>query len=116
MRLGLIIGIIKNMEGKQRGNLRIRFIKSPTQNTVALLAQRVSPERRERILGKWDAVGLVQGPLADIFAAADLAEKTANVVVEEIRGVCPQHMTMIAIFGDTASVETALKAIIETES
>jgi len=95
--------------------LRIRFIKSPTPNTIALLAQRVSPDRRERIKGKWDAVGLVQGPLADIFAAADLAEKTANVVVEEIRGVCPQHMTMIAIFGDTASVETALKAIMEME-
>jgi hypothetical protein len=35
------------------------------------------------------------------------------VIVEEIRGICPQHMTMIAIFGDTASVETALRAIIE---
>ncbi|MBC7328573.1 BMC domain-containing protein [bacterium] len=96
--------------------MRIRFIKSPTPNTIALLAQRVSPERRERILGKWDAIGLVQGPLADIFAAADIAEKTANVIVEEIRGICPQHMTMIAIFGDTASVETALKKIQEIEA
>lgn len=103
------------MEGRQRNNLRIRFIKSPTSNTIALLAQRVAPERRERVLNRWDAVGLVQGPLADIFAAADLAEKTANVVVEEIRGICPQHMTMIAIFGDTASVETALKTIKEME-
>jgi ethanolamine utilization microcompartment shell protein EutS len=101
------------MEERRRGTLRIRFIKSPTPNTIALLAQRVSPERRERIKGGWDAVGLVQGNLADIFAAADIAEKTANVIVEEIRGVCPMHMTMIAIFGDTASVETALKAIIE---
>jgi len=104
------------MEGKQKNNLRIRFIKSPTPNTIALLAQRVAGERRERILAKWDAVGLVQGLLVDIFAAADLAEKTANVVVEEIRGICPQHMTMIAIFGDTASVETALKTIREMES
>jgi len=101
------------MEERRRGTLRIRFIKSPTPNTIVLLAQRVSPERRERIKGVWDAVGLVQGPLADIFSAADIAEKTANVIVEEIRGVCPQHMTMIAIFGDTASVETALRAIIE---
>lgn len=92
--------------------LRIRFIKSPTPNTIALLAQRVAPERRGRITqGRWDAVGLVQGHLADIFSAGDLAEKTASVIVEEIRGVCPQHMAMIAIFGDTASVETALKAI-----
>ncbi|MBC7330795.1 BMC domain-containing protein [bacterium] len=101
------------MEERRRGTLRIKFIKSPTPNTIALLAQRVSPERRERIKGVWDAVGLVQGHLADIFAAADIAEKSANVVVEEIRGVCPQHMTMIAIFGDTASVETALRAIID---
>jgi ethanolamine utilization microcompartment shell protein EutS len=101
------------MEERRRGTLRIKFIKSPTPNTIALLAQRVSPERRERVKGVWDAVGLVQGHLADIFAAADIAEKTASVIVEEIRGICPMHMTMIAIFGDTASVETALRAIIE---
>jgi hypothetical protein len=47
------------MEERRRGTLRIKFIKSPTPNTIALLAQRVSPERRERIKGVWDAVGLV---------------------------------------------------------
>lgn len=56
-------------------------------------------------------IGLVQGALADMIAAADLAEKTSNVWVEEIRGICPQHFTMIAIFGDIADVDSALKAI-----
>jgi microcompartment protein CcmL/EutN len=46
-----------------------------------------------------------------MFVAADIAEKAANVKVEEIRGICPQHFTMIAIFGDTASVDEAINDI-----
>lgn len=56
-------------------------------------------------------IGLVQGALADMIAAADMAEKAADVRVEEIRGICPQHFTMIAIFGEIADVDSALKAI-----
>ena len=59
----------------------------------------------------YEAVGLVQGPLADIIAAGDVAEKTSGVVVEEIQGICPQHFTMIALFGDTSAVAVALIAI-----
>jgi len=60
-----------------------------------------------------EAVGLVQGPLADIIAAGDIAEKTSGVTVEEIQGICPQHFTMIALFGDTSAVAVALIAIEE---
>lgn len=82
-------------------------------------------EEREEVLSKrWGAVGLVQTKLADLFAMADAAEKNANILVMEIRGICPQHFSMIAIlcllllnmttnkslFGDTASVEAALEA------
>jgi microcompartment protein CcmL/EutN len=56
-------------------------------------------------------VGLVQGQLAEMLMAADIAEKAAQVAVEEVRGICPQHITMIAVFGDIAAVEAALKAI-----
>jgi microcompartment protein CcmL/EutN len=68
-------------------------------------------EEREEVLNKkWGAVGLIQTQLADLFMMADAAEKNANVLVMEIRGICPQHFSMIAIFGDTASVEAALEA------
>lgn len=58
-----------------------------------------------------DAIGLVQGKLIDMIYAADIAEKAVGVTVEDIRGTCPQHMILIGIFGDTASVEAALNEI-----
>jgi len=61
----------------------------------------------------YDAIGLVQGKLLDMVAAADVAEKAAAVYVEEIRGLCPQHFALLALFGDTASVEAAIKAVKE---
>ena len=45
--------------------------------------------------------------------ASDVAEKAVGVVVEDIRGSCPQNMILLAIFGDTASVEAAIKEIQE---
>lgn len=92
--------------------LKIQFIKRPTPGTLNMLF------RRSRSFAKakpedypFEAVGLVQGPLADIIASGDIAEKTSGVTVEEIFGICPQHFTMIAIFGDTASVLVALQAV-----
>ena len=96
---------------------RIRFIKSPTDNTIKLLSKRMDAAEREEILSKkWGAVGLIQTQLADLFTMADAAEKNANVLVMEIRGICPQHFSMIAIFGDTASVEAALEAARNVET
>lgn len=96
---------------------RIRFIKSPTDNTIKLLAKRMDAEGREVVLSKkWGAVGLIQTQLTDLFAMADAAEKNATVLVTEIRGICPQHFAMIAIFGDTASVEAALDAVRNIEA
>jgi len=31
--------------------------------------------------------------------------------VEEVKGSCPQNMILLAVFGDTAAVESALKEI-----
>lgn len=91
--------------------MKIEFIKSPSPGTMAILARRsTGPDAVPKTPG---AVGLVQGALAEMIAAADIAEKEATVQVEEIRGVCPQHMTMIAIYGDIAAVDCAIKAIKE---
>ena len=46
-----------------------------------------------------------------MFPASNVAEKAVGVTVEDIRGNCPQNMVLLAIFGDTASVEAALGEI-----
>jgi len=58
-----------------------------------------------------DAIGLVQGRMIEMVVAADIAEKAVGVTVEDIKGSCPQNMILLAIFGDTASVESALAEI-----
>jgi microcompartment protein CcmL/EutN len=58
-----------------------------------------------------DAVGLVQGRMIEMICAADVAEKAVGVTVYDVKGSCPQNMILIAIFGDTASVESAIQEI-----
>lgn len=87
-----------------------RIIKSPSSGTVDMLFRRKGSASAIP-LGSYDAVGLVQGRLIDMVFAADIAEKAAGVVVEDIKGHCPQNLIMIAIFGDTASVEAAIEEI-----
>lgn len=91
----------------------IQIIKSPSKGTLKMLKRRSFQNDflKDNIC---DAVGLVQGKLSEMFVASDIAEKAADVLVEEIMGVCPQHFTLIAIFGDTASVTVALAAISKT--
>ena len=87
-----------------------KIIKSPSQGTVDILMRRMgSPANKEA--HRYDAIGLVQGRLIEMIVASDIAEKTAGVVVEDIRGSCPQNLILIAIFGDTASVEAAIESI-----
>lgn len=90
--------------------MEYRIIKSPSQGTLDILSRRKSSPSSTTI-ENYDAVGLVQGRLIDMVVAVDIAEKAAGVVVEDIRGHCPQNMIMIAIFGDTASVEAAIQDI-----
>lgn len=86
----------------------IRIIKSPSEGTMEILKHRIS---NAEALGAVDAVGLVQGKLIDMLVAADVAENAANVTVRDVRGSCPQNMVLLALFGDTASVEDALEKI-----
>ncbi|MCG8484167.1 MAG: BMC domain-containing protein [Clostridia bacterium] len=87
-----------------------RIIKSPTKGTLDILKHRVRSECSAAV-DHVDAVGLVQGKMIEMICAADIAEKAAGVTVEDIRGTCPQHMILLAIFGDTASVEDAIHKI-----
>ncbi len=90
--------------------MEFRIIKSPSAGTIDILMRRMGPSA-DADLRNADAVGLVQGRMIEMICAADIAEKAVGVTVEDVRGSCPQNMILIAIFGDTASVESAISEI-----
>lgn len=87
-----------------------RIIKSPSKGTVDILAGRISISK-DTDLYDFDAIGLVQGKLIEMICASDIAEKAVGVTVADVRGSCPQNMIVLAIFGDTSSVESAIEEI-----
>lgn len=102
--------------------LTIRTINSPSGGILKILSKKTADTRlrEEATQGVVNALGLIQGQLADIYVAGDIAEKAANIGIAEITGMCPQHMSMICVFGEVAEVSEALKAVnawlLETES
>jgi ethanolamine utilization microcompartment shell protein EutS len=90
--------------------MEFRIIKSPTAGTIDILMRRMGAGVDNDTICV-DAVGLVQGRMIEMICAADIAEKAVGVTVQDIRGSCPQNMIMIAIFGDTSSVESAIEEI-----
>ena len=87
-----------------------RIIKSPSKNVLNMIIRRTDI-RSEENLPPTDAIGLIQGKMIDMIYLADMAEKSADVIVKDIRGNCPQHMILMAIFGDTSSVESVIQDI-----
>lgn len=87
-----------------------KIIKSPSKGTLDILMSRMGAVAAKD-LDCIDAVGLVQGKMIEMIVAADIAEKAVGVTVADVRGSCPQNMILIAIFGDTSSVESALQEI-----
>lgn len=90
--------------------MEYRIIKSPSEGTLDILMKRMGPGVSEDLRNS-DAVGLVQGRMIEMICAADVAEKAVGVTVYDVKGSCPQNMILIAIFGDTASVESAIQEI-----
>lgn len=92
--------------------LNVQFISHPGPGVIAMLATRMGAAAKGQLAEiNADAVGLVQGKLVDMIAAADIAEKAASVRVFDLKGSCPQHLTMIGIFGDIAAVRASLDAV-----
>ena len=87
-----------------------QIIKQPSAGVLRMLESR-SVVRDFWQSRSFDTIGLVQGKLLDMVAAADIAEKASDVGALEIKGICPQHFAMIAIFGDTAAVVEAIEQI-----
>ena len=96
----------------------VQLISHPSPGVFEFLRQRVGAVGK-KIFSEaevpFTAVGLVQGKVVDMIAAADVAEKAGNVRVFDLKGICPQHITMIGIFGDIADVEASIAAIEEAE-
>lgn len=93
--------------------LTIQVIRSPSKGTIRILSRKIHDEQIKAMLqeNRADAVGLIQGPLADMIVAGNIAEKAANVEIAELMGTCPQHITVIGIFGETSAVLEAAKAV-----
>ena len=91
--------------------MEYRIIKSPSKGTIDILKHRSGRKTEENML--FDSVGLLQGKMIDMIFAADIAEKAVGVFVEDIKGSCPQNMILLAIYGDTSSVESAISEIKE---
>lgn len=89
-----------------------RIINAPTPETLAMLKRRMPSESRNRLdRVHIDAVGLIMLPIPDLYFYADRASKSAHVAVSEIFGSCPQHITTLAIFGEVAAVNEAMRTI-----
>ena len=93
-----------------------RIIYNPGKLVMQMFYRKMSKESREELANrKYDAVGLFQTTVAGILYYADRVAKTSNVFPVEINGSCPQHITTLALFGETAAVETAMKMVIAEE-
>ena len=86
----------------------IRMIKAPSTCTLDIIQSRSKYDFGDK---KPAAIGLVQGKIIEMICAADIAQKCVGVEVMDVRGSCPQNMVLIAITGDTSSVEEALEEI-----
>jgi len=90
--------------------MEFRIIKSPSPGALDIILKRSNIKPEQAGICK-DAIGLVQGRMIDMVVAADMAYKMADVTVCDVKGSCPQNMILLAMFGDTASVEAAISSI-----
>ncbi len=92
--------------------IHFRLIRQPAGDTLDLLKTRLWRGTKDRFDEfQFDAIGLVQGYVIEMLAAADIAEKAAPVQVAEILGLCPQHFSLLGVFGAAEAVETAISAV-----
>lgn len=89
-----------------------RVIQSPSVGALDIITRRMGmSQSATQEFRAYDAIGLIQGKLIDMVYVADLAEKSAGIIAVDIRGSCPQNMILLALFGDTSAVETAIAKI-----
>lgn len=84
-----------------------RVIKNPSPGTVDILMRRMNMAKSSKP-EYFDAVGLVQGKMIEMIVASDIAQKAVGVTVSDIHGSCPQNMILLAVFGETSAVKSAM--------
>ena len=89
-----------------------RIIYNPGKACLEMFYRKMTKATKEELSSHYfNAIGLVQTTVAGVLYYADLASKSSKVFPVEIAGNCPQHITTLALFGDTSTVETAMRAI-----
>jgi microcompartment protein CcmL/EutN len=91
-----------------------QLINSPSERVLEIVKQRMRGTKE--VKSEWDncnhsAIGLIHGNPVEIIAAADIAQKAADVSIFELSGTCQFHFAMVALLGDVSSVDTAVMAI-----
>lgn len=88
-------------------------IERPATGTLAIMKRKMSDSRIQELIscGSVEAVGVCQGTVLEILVASDVAEKAAGVTAGEINGTCPNHMTCLAVIGETSAVKEAIQSI-----
>lgn len=80
--------------------LTIKAINTPSKGTLKVLSRRINDDAVKEKLnnGVFTSLGLIQGQLAIMLMAGDIAEKTSNVDIAEIVGNCPSACNRIGRF------------------
>ena len=92
------------------------IIYNPGRYVMKMFLRKMTMEAQEELnQRRYDAVGLFQTSVSSVLYYADRVAKTSNVFPVEIHGSCPNHITTLAFFGETAAVETDMKMIITEE-
>ena len=88
------------------------IINGPDPSVLEMITRKLPQDVRKKIAGMhFTSIGLVNAPVPYVFYYADIAVKAGDVLVSEINGSCPQHITTLAVFGDIAAVNAAMDAI-----
>lgn len=89
-----------------------RIIYNPGKACLEMFYRKMTKTTKDELANHpFNAIGLVQTTVAGVLFYADLASKSSKVFPVEIAGSCPQHITTLALFGDTSAVEMAMRAI-----
>jgi|LGOV01.1.fsa_nt_gb acetylglutamate kinase len=88
-------------------------INGVSKGTLEILERRIQNKEIVDLIknNEITAVGLCQGDIVSMLEASDIAEKSSEIKVCEVVGMCPQHFICIGIFGDITSVEASIAAI-----
>lgn len=90
----------------------LRIINRPSPEVVEMLLRRLSPSAKKQVeQSQFNSVALFNTSVPNVYYFADIAKKAGNVIVADVSGTCPQHVTALALFGDISAVSIAVKAI-----